>query len=171
MQSDLFPSIEKNMNYTFNSGDYFHKVINPAERVMALSWKQPFATAMLFDKIETRTWPVKYRGWVLICTSKAAYDQETVKRITGEELFIKMCVAMNKDSGTLDLDGYAIAIGRLVDCRKMRLCDEEKSFVKFRNDLYCHVYASVYQIKPFSWKGSQGFRELNQDQIKQIQII
>jgi Fe-S cluster biosynthesis and repair protein YggX len=125
---------------------------------------------MLYGKIETRVWSTPYRGKVLICTSKLAYDQETVKRICGEDLFFKMCVAMNKDSGSLDLNGYAIAIGRLVDCRPMEKEDEEKAFVNYRPDLYSHIYEDVKAIKPFPWKGTQGWKTVDQS-IYKIELL
>jgi len=140
------------------------------EKILALSWKQPFASAMLFGKIETRTWATPYRGWVLICTSKQPYNQETVESICGERLFIKMCQAMNKDTSTLDLNGYAIAIGKLVDCRPMTRNDEDRTFVKFRGGLFCHIYEQVKKIEPFPWKGQQGWKTVDQS-IYQIKII
>src|SRR5690606_2314359 len=118
--------------------DLFNK-----EKIMALSWKQPFATAMLYGKIETRTWNTNYRGLVLICTSQKPYDVTTVGSICGDKLLANMCKAMRNDSGTLDLNGYAIAIGRLVDCRPMSIEDEEKAFVKYRPNLFSHIYEDV----------------------------
>lgn len=139
-----------------------------SKKMLALSWKQPFGTAMLHGKIETRTWKTNYRGWVLICTSKAAYNHEVVKNICGESLFIQMCFAMKANSGTLDLDGYAIAVGRLVDCRRMKLEDEAKAFVRFREDLYCHIYEDVHPIKPFPWKGAQGWKKVDSNLVEVI---
>jgi hypothetical protein len=161
--------------------------------IMALSWKQPYGTAMLFGKIETRTWDIKYRGWMLICTSKQSYNLDVVRKISGNDLFVKICNVINNDPdkySTLDLDGYAIGIGRLVDSRKMTLTDEEKCFVKYRppwNEekinkktgkskvvekcLWCHIYENVHPVKPFPWKGSQGIRQVTPDQRKLIEII
>lgn len=141
------------------------------EEIRALSWKQPFATAMLHGKIETRTWNTDYRGLVLICTSKASYDEATAIRICGELQFIRMCRVISKDMDTLDLEGYAIAVGRLVDCQKMKPDDEDKTFVKYRNDLYCHVYEDIKPIEPFAWKGSQGWRKLDRETISKIKFI
>lgn len=140
------------------------------EKILALSWKQPFATAMLYGKIETRTWDTKYRGLVLMCTSKQAYDEATVRRICGDDLFFRMCVAMNKDSVTLDLNGYAILIGRLVNSRPMRREDEAKAFVKFRPNLFSHIYEGVKPIKPFAWKGTQGWKTVDKS-IYKIEVI
>jgi hypothetical protein len=138
------------------------------EKILALSWKQPFATAMLFGKIETRTWYTDYRGLVLICTSKQPYND--VKSICGEDLFIKMCIAMAADTKTLDLYGYAIALGRLKHCRTMQPNDQEKAFVKYRPDLFCHIYEDVKRIKPFQWKGTQGWKNVDQA-IHKIELI
>lgn len=131
--------------------------------MLALSWKQPFASAMLYGKIETRTWETSYRGLVLICSSKVAYDQATVQRICGPDLFYKMCVAMNLTPNfhTIDFHGYAIALGTLIDCRQMVKEDEEKTFVRYRPDLYCHVYEDVKAIHPFPWRGTQGWKEVD----------
>jgi len=145
------------------------------EKVLALSWKQPFGTAMLFGKIETRVWATKYRGWVLICTSKMSYAEPTVRNISGNSLFEKMCVTMRSDAeseeGTLNLNGYAIAIGRLVDCRPMNPLDETTAFVKYHPDLFCHIYEDVRAIEPFAWKGTQGWKEVTNEIKQQIIIL
>ena len=146
--------------------------MNNTEPILALSWKQPFATAMLFGKIETRTWKTNYRGLVLICTSKKPYKISIArKNICGDHLFSKMAYAFNRNTVTLDLNGYAIAIGRLVDCRKMKPEDEDKCFVKYREDLFCHVYEDVNQIKPFIWKGKQGWTKVSPEIIQDIKLL
>lgn len=139
--------------------------------MLALSWKQPFGMAMLHGKIETRSWNTNYRGPVLICTSKKAYDLATVKRISGEKLFIDMCLKMDNDTATIDLNGYAIAIGNLVDCRPMTPEDEAETFVKYSEGLYCHVYADVKPIRPFLWKGTRGWKTVDPETVKQIQLL
>ena len=141
------------------------------EPMLALSWKQPFGTAMLYGKIETRTWNTNYRGLVLICTSKSAYDEKTATKICGEIQFIRLCKTISKDMDTLDLGGYAIAVGRLVDCRKMKPTDEDKTFVAYREDLYCHIYKDVKPIKPFDWKGCQGWKKVDDNTRKKISFL
>ena len=49
--------------------------------------------------------------------------------------------------------GKAIAIGRLVHCRPMLPEDEDKCFVKYNPDLFCHIYEDVRPIEPISWRG------------------
>lgn len=136
--------------------------------VRALSWKQPFASLMLHGKIETRTWNTKYRGLVLICASKAPYSESQLMDLSDWQ-----CVRITKALKGTDYYksyplGKAIAIGRLVDCRPMKKEDEEKCYVKYRSDLYCHIYEDVKAIAPFEWKGSQGWKKLEQETINKI---
>lgn len=147
--------------------------MNNTEPILALSWKQPFATAMLYGKIETRTWKTNYRGLVLICTSQKPYKISIARKdICGDRLFSKMAYAMrNKNTGTLTLNGYAIAIGKLIDCRPMQPEDEGKCFVKYRSDLFCHVYEDVKQIKPFTWKGKQRWTKVSPLDIQNIEYL
>ncbi len=83
--------------------------------------------------------------------------------------------------------GYAIAVGRLVDCRKMRPEDEERCFVRYRDswmeerkskktgkikivkkELFCHIYEDVKAIEPIALKGAQGWRKLTSEFIDKI---
>ena len=134
----------------------------------ALSWKQPFATAMLAGKQETRVWDTSYLGSVLICSSKAPYDEAAVRNISGDDLFVKLCLAIQNHDSLVDMNGFAIAVGELVGSRPMRKGDEDSTFVLYRPELFVHQYTNVRPIKPFSWKGSQGWKTLNQTEISQI---
>jgi hypothetical protein len=136
----------------------------------ALSWKQPFATAMLAGKQETRVWNTKYRGLVLICSSQAAYDEASVRSISGDELFVKLCLAI-QEQDSLDMNGFAIAVGELVGSRPMRKGDEDSTFVLYRPELFVHQYTNVRPIKPFPWTGSQGWKTLDQNLLSEIVYI
>ncbi|HYD90377.1 MAG TPA: hypothetical protein VEA37_02695, partial [Flavobacterium sp.] len=68
-------------------------------------------------------------------------------------------------------DGVALAIGNLVDCRPMTKQDEDLCFVQYYPDLFCHVYKDVHAIQPFTWKGSQGWKEVSMEIKQQIIII
>lgn len=134
----------------------------PDQRLMALSWKQPFAFLMLHDKTETRSWNTNTRGWVLICSSKIPYNLRQIESIAGIYQFDRIVNHFKKtpiDDPTKK-HGMAIAIGKLVDCRLMEKTDEDKCFVKFYPGLYCHVYEHVKAIEPFPWKGTQGWKEV-----------
>lgn len=140
------------------------------KEIRVLSWKEPFATLMLHGKIETRTWFTSYRGLVLICASKVTYTEAEIIRISGEVQTQRIFTTMNS-KGIKEQCGYAIAVGELVDCRMMREVDEDKCFVVWNPDLYCHIYENVRAIKPLPWKGSLGWRKLDQGIINQIEYL
>lgn len=137
------------------------------EEIRALSWKEPFGSLMLHDKIETRVWPTKYRGKVLICTSKMAYSINAVNSIAGTKQSKRIAYLIKSRFRF----GMAIAIGDLIDCRRMKSEDEDKCFVQFNPELWCHVYANVKKIQPFPWKGSQGWRTLTPEIKSKIIIL
>lgn len=159
-----------------------------SEEIRALSWKQPFASLMLHDKIETRKWATKYRGLVLICVSQKEYTENELKALSGIKQLDRIMNILSPFQ-IVQTCGKAIAIGRLVDCRPMTINDEDKAFIKFRpawkeckknkdgstryvvKRLYCHVYQDIQPIKPFDFKGAQGWRKLNKNIIDKIEII
>ncbi len=131
----------------------------------ALSWKEPFASLMLHDKIETRTWYAKYRGLVLICASLKEYSPNEVHEISGQHQYsmIRNALTNEGEAQMLKNRGYAIAVGELVDCRPMVKRDEDKCFVAFNSELWCHVYENVRAIELLPWKGSQGWRTVDDE--------
>lgn len=143
------------------------------EPLKALSWKEPYGSLMLppHNKIETRTWNTPYRGLVLLCASKKGYTWNVCRDISGEKQFNRILDSYGPDITRRTIEGSAFAIGRLVDCRPMRREDEDRAFVKYFSDLFCHVYENVTPIIPIPWKGSQGFRPVPQDVIEQIQLL
>ena len=143
------------------------------KELRALSWKQPFATLMCYDKIETRTWSTNYRGLVLICASKQEYTENQLIRIASLEQFnrINEVIKQKGRQSMLDQRGHAIAIGELIDCREMTIYDANDCFVAFNPFLYCHVYKNVRRIKPIPWKGSLGWRKLDPDFINELEFL
>ena len=144
------------------------------ERVLALSWKQPFASLMLAGKIETRFWSTNYRGLVLICSSKSAYSIKQLWQMSSQSLIetiSEKLLPTEQGQTHKGLYGFAIAVGNLVDCRPMKIEDEASTFVKFNKNLYCHVYENVRPIQPFEWKGCQGWKELSDEQKQLINFI
>ena len=161
------------------------------EKILALSWKQPYAELMLHGKIETRTWKTDYRGSVLICASKKLYNEQEIISISGVNQYerIKNILIPYLIQNARDYTGYAIAIGNLVDCRPMTKADEDKCFVEYRKSwtvdvknkktgkikivqkkLWCHVYENVQRIEPFLWKGTQGWKTVEPNIIDTIEI-
>ncbi len=157
------------------------------EEIRYLGWKQPFASLMLYGKIETRTWDTKYRGLVLITASKAPYHMEQYADIAGDSYQHIWDTLGNPETV---ICGHAIAVGRLVDSKPMTKEDEGKCFVEYREPwieervskktgikkkvlvkLWCHVYEDVQAIEPFEIKGAQGWRKLNQETIIKIKYL
>lgn len=124
----------------------------------AITLKNPYASLMLFNKIETRTWNTKIRGEVLLCNSKIAYGIDKVFKISGEKITFDIIDKLRSEP-TLRYDGCAIAVGELVDCRPMNPEDEALCFVQYKPGLFCHIYENVRRITPVKIKGSQGFFE------------
>lgn len=134
----------------------------------ALSWKEPFATLMLHGKIETRTWSTKYRGLVLICASKVKYNKKQLTNISGHDIHIMTRIQETLTEDFYATVGHAIGVGELVDCRRMKLEDEDDCFVKYYPDIWCHVYENVRAIEPIPYKGQQGWKRLEEKFINQI---
>lgn len=143
------------------------------EIVRALWWKQPYASAMLLGKIETRTWPTKVRGKVLICASVNSYAFKETQTISGKmfPFLVTEMVFSQIPKDIIDLCGHAIAIGDLVDCRPMVKEDERQTYVQYREGLWCHIYENVQAIEPFPLKGAQGWRILTEEQKELIKIL
>lgn len=144
--------------------------IGTNEPIRALSWKQPYASAMLHGKVETRIWSTTYRGWVLICASQKEYTYPELKNIAGTQFtrLKKLIIDNNLQS---PITGHAIAIGKLVDCYQMSAADCKAAYVAWLPGLYCHVYEQVTRINPIPWKGSQGWRTLTTEQRQLIKSI
>lgn len=138
----------------------------------ALSWRQPFASAMLVGKVETRTWATNYRGLVLICASQQPSKAHECFSISGMGHFFGLMKKLAYIKiNHIDLNGRAIAVGRLINCRPMIKEDEAQCFVKYQPGLWCHFYDDVKPIKPIPWKGTQGWKKVPQEIIEQIEYL
>jgi hypothetical protein len=138
------------------------------EGMKALSWRQPYAWLMLppYNKIETRTWGTTYRGPVLICVSKKAFTDKEVMDIAGEKQFSRICDLFGHNK-PLNL-GMAIAVGRLVDCRRMTPTDEDACFVEYLPTRWCHVYEDVRPIAPIPFTGRLSWTPLEEEFILKV---
>lgn len=159
------------------------------EKVLALSWKQPYAGLMLppYNKIETRKWSTNYRGLVLICASAKDYRLDQIFDISGGEQYDRIINLLDDlKSKHLLKNAHAIAIGRLKNCRPMQEKDENNCFVRFAGkwfeispktgkskecQLYCLEFEDVRPIKPIPFKGSQKWKHVPQEIINQIQFL
>ncbi len=171
MKPDLFT--QEIIYPTLRQGPLIDQVPSPLQKVLALSWKQPFCSLMLppFNKIETRTWQTKYRGYVLMCATLTSYKFHQLFNIAGNWQLSRIDDALEERWESIrKYRGYAIGIGRLADCRPMTSQDEDACYVRFESGLYCHIYTDVHPITPIRWKGKLGWSQLTVDQIKLIEI-
>jgi len=139
-------------------------------KLRALTWREPFATLMLCGKIETRSWTTNVRGKVLICAAAKKNISKNIMEICGSTQ-IKRMVATTMQHQAITNPGHAIAVGELVDSRPMRKDDEDSCFVMHRNGLYCHIYKNVRPIKPFPWRGKQGWSIVPEGIESQIEYL
>lgn len=165
---------------------------DPDQVIRGLSWKAPFARMMLppFNKVETRSWPTKIRGLVLICESKKGYSNLEALRIMGPENNSRVFGVENKyNVSREDLfhgnSGYAIGIGILTSCcpaieldpqeiydwdmRKKHF--EEKTFCIFHHDLFALSFSEVTPIVPFKFSGAHKWKTVTEQERKQILLV
>ncbi len=153
------------------------------DKLHSLAWCQPFGTAMLHGKIETRRYNTKVRGPVLIYTTKKPYEMWQVNSICVKPDTINKLLIIHATDPTHDLNGYAIAVGNLVDCHPMKPEEETKALVEYNERLFSWVFEDVKRIEPFRYEvklphsdkmvsaGGQGFGwvpEVLMDKIKYI---
>lgn len=103
----------------------------------ALSVRQPWATMIASGEktIETRTWPTRYRGEILICSSKRPQPKG-------------------------HLAGHALAIAELYDCRPMTKADEILACCKVYPGAWSWCLRNIKPIKPFPVSGSLGLYDV-----------
>jgi hypothetical protein len=139
--------------------------------IQALTWKPPFGALMLHEKIETRSWNTLYRGPVLICVSQKGYTPNELDEMCHPNQ-LKLMKKIRRDEPYYDLTGVAIAVGTLYDTRVMLPSDEKHTFVKFRTDLFCHLYKDVKRIEPFEFKGAQKWSTVSdQETLEKIKYV
>lgn len=138
------------------------------EPIKSLAFKQPYAGLMFYSKVETRTWNTKYRGLVLICASMKPYNYDQVVAISGHhELERIIQIAPNDEAAFVN--GMAIGIGRLVDCRP--LDPKDNSFVTYREGLFGLHFEDVRRIKPFKLKNRLGFHNISDEVEQKIELL
>ena len=118
----------------------------------ALSIKQPWAHLIVhgfkgeLKTIETRTWPTKYRGELLIVSSK--------KQPSG------VCEWHGLDWSDMEF-GKAIAVATLVDCRVMVRDDLQAALCPVYRGAFSWVLENVRPIEPFPVRGQLGLYKVD----------
>lgn len=102
----------------------------------AISLKQPWANLVASGKktIETRKWTTKYRGDLVICSSKRP---------------------------EIEPAGYALCIVELYHIEPMKKEHEKKSCIKVYPGTYSWFLRNIRKIKPTPIKGSLGIYDLS----------
>lgn len=101
----------------------------------ALSIRNPWADLIASGKktIETRTWPTRYRGEILIVASASPKGPTA---------------------------GQALCTARIVDCHPMTRDDERAACLPLYPGAWAWVLENVRPIKPFPVKGRLSFYEV-----------
>ncbi len=124
--------------------------------VMAISLHEPYATAMRrnWKKNETRHWPIKYRGPLLICAAKKI-DPDYMD--TAELYGIRDKLHF----------GMAVALVDLIECVTTDLVlfhGQEREWGNYTSGRFAWITDNLRVIEPFPVKGQQGlFKVCNVD--------
>ena len=108
----------------------------------AISVKQPWA-AMIADgskTIETRTWPTKYRGDLLIVSSARPVMEGLPA-------------------------GKALCIVELADCRPMTRADEQAAQCRWYNGAFAWVLENIRPVSQVHIRGALGIYEVEDELI------
>ena len=107
-------------------------------KIKAISLHQPWASWIAEGKktIETRMWPTRYRGPLLIVSTRSP-------KVAGYPL------------------GKALCIVQLVNCRPMTKADEDAAMCNWEPGRYAWELADIQPIEHFAVRGSQGFYEVD----------
>ena len=102
----------------------------------ALSIKQPWANLIAAGKktIETRVWSTRYRGPLLIVSSKRPPIMPA---------------------------GYAVAVVDIIDCRPMTPDDEEAACCPFHENAVAWVLRNIRAIEPFPVTGQRSIFDVD----------
>jgi len=119
----------------------------------AISLKQPWASFVAIGKktIEIRTWTTRYRGELLIVSSKTADKNYPGHNLL--EVIFKIPY------------GQALAIAKLTDCRPMKKEDEKAAMISWHPKRYAWILEDIREIEPFPVKGQLGLYEVQYKEI------
>lgn len=101
----------------------------------AISLKQPWANLIAEGKktIETRTWPTKHRGDLLIVSSKKS---------------------------NIPPAGFAVCVVRVADCRPMTKEDETAACCELYPGAWAWILEDIRPIQPYPVKGQLGIYQV-----------
>ncbi len=166
------------------------EMINEGYKIRTIGLCQPFASAMLYGKIESR-WvkdghkPAFPLGLYMIYSTQKGYTASQIKDISGQHASYLFHVL--KDEQSLP-DGEPICIGQLLKVRhyeplkdgpltfvdnkvglKYQIISDEET--KVTHQLWCLEFSNIQRIEPFPFTGKQGVGLIREDKRKLIKII
>jgi len=145
--------------------------IDKGDPIKALCWKQPFASLMLppWNKVETRTQRVNYRGLVMIVATASPYSDRQLIELCGGVKALDLLVRLVKQPDYIG--GHAIGIGTIQDCTEIR--DTDKTFIKPEHHAgrYAWRFGDVFAIEPIPMKGFQGWRNVDDEVRSKIVLL
>jgi hypothetical protein len=138
-------------------------------KIRAISLWQPWAggIALGVKEIETRSWPTKVRGDLVICSAKKKVDASLYPLN-----YLAVRTYFEKDIDLLEVKGYALCIVDIYDCIQI-----DKSNTPFGSEHMWGDYSegrfgwklrNVRRIKPVPIKGGQGFFYIDKNIIEEI---
>lgn len=130
-----------------------------------LTVKQPWAELIASGRkpIETRSWPTRWRGIVLI---HAAATTSRGSRKAYGELCSSLGLGVN-----LPL-GQVVAIARLVDCEPYEPRHEVLSCCPWRPDAHAWILDDIQRLPtPFPAKGALGLRRATLAQVQAVEPL
>lgn len=147
-------------------------------KIRTLGWWQPFGSLMLHGKVETRIVAAGKKppfplGQYLMYTTKKPMLKRDVEIMVGWELQEHIYSTLTKaQEATINLNGYAIAIGTLSEVRPMKEEDEMQCFVPYFTNRWCLIFKDVQRIEPFKFEnGKQGIGFATPAEIAKIKIV
>lgn len=143
-----------------------------------LTCKNPYAQLIAdgYKSYENRSRNTKYRGPVLISSSKEPYSDRLVRRISGIENYMKMrdlIPGFGHDKQFTEMkNGFAICTAEIVDCVPAMVTNTHLAFVESENpDGWMWVLKNVRKIEPFQIKGSVSLVNLTETELQQIKYL
>jgi len=145
----------------------------PNMEVRVLTWKLPYAELMLppMNKLETRTYSTKYRGWVLLHVAQKPFTSEDVLSLSSLAGWERIYSVLEENGKYpyQDVEGCCIAIGWLKDVRPMKPEDAHQAFVNYEPNRFVWEFNDWHNIRPFEHEGRLGLTKFKTTY--QIEII
>jgi len=145
------------------------RIMSLNNKIRAISLWQPWAggIALGIKQIETRSWPTKVRGDVVICSAKKKVDAGFYPLN-----YLAVHSYFEDDKDLLELKGYALCIVEIFDCIQIddsnKMAGTEYLWGDYTDGRYAWMTRNLRLIEPTPIKGGQGFFYLDRNVIKDI---